>query len=334
MSATRLPLTLHPSSLLPCTENIKYGQPDATDKQVEAAARAANAHAFVQALPGQFDTRVGAGRRWCSWWCAGLGNAWHAASGCSRTPPRLPCRAAGRGRHHAERRAEAADSHRACHHQRSQGRRHKWRQPALCLPQCRLVVCVSPAGCLSGATRSPDTAAPPPATAAQVLLLDEATSALDAESERIVQDALDRLMVGRTTVVVAHRWAGAGWECCCLHSGWHRLLARARLPRSGRQGRHMLTAPRLCCPLLQAEHGARCRHDSGGVQGQNHRAGVARRGALRCVTRASKLWAEAGGCTHAASASLALTPAPAPCRWPCSSCRACTAPMPASCVTS
>ncbi|WCJ22615.1 ABC transporter B family member 11 [Euphorbia peplus] len=39
----------------------------------------------------------------------------------------------------------------------------------------------------------------------RILLLDEATSALDAESERVVQEALDRIMVNRTTVVVAHR---------------------------------------------------------------------------------------------------------------------------------
>jgi ABC-type methionine transport system ATPase subunit len=39
----------------------------------------------------------------------------------------------------------------------------------------------------------------------KILLLDEATSALDADSESIVQEALDRLMVGRMTVIVAHR---------------------------------------------------------------------------------------------------------------------------------
>ncbi|MCE8001567.1 ABC transporter transmembrane domain-containing protein [Billgrantia ethanolica] len=70
-----------------------------------------------------------------------------------------------------------------------------------------------------------------------VLLLDEATSALDAESERLVQQALDRLMVGRTSLVIAHRLATV--------TAADRLLVfdEGRLVAAGRHGELLERSP-------------------------------------------------------------------------------------------
>lgn len=105
-------------------ENIRFGRPDATDAEVEAAARAAAAHEFIAALPQGYDSYLGE----------------------------------------------------------------------------RGVM-------LSGGQKQRVAIARAILRNAPVLLLDEATSALDAESERLVQAAVESLAQGRTTLVVAHRLA-------------------------------------------------------------------------------------------------------------------------------
>ena len=102
--------------------NIGFGRPGATDAAIEAASRAAAAHAFIMALPEGYGFRVGPG-----------------------------------------------------------------------------------GGRLSGGERQRVALARAFLKDAPILLLDEATSALDSESERLVQEALTRLMRGRTTLVIAHR---------------------------------------------------------------------------------------------------------------------------------
>lgn len=103
-------------------ENIRYGRLDATDEEVEEAAKAANADVFIRELPEGYDTQIGE---------RGLN--------------------------------------------------------------------------LSGGQRQRISIARAILKNPRILILDEATSALDTESEKVVQAALDKLMVGRTSFVIAHR---------------------------------------------------------------------------------------------------------------------------------
>ena len=82
----------------------------------------------------------------------------------------------------------------------------------------------------------------------RILILDEATSALDAESERVVQDALDKLMVGRTTFVIAHRLSTIQRADKIL------VMEKGRLIECGRHT-ELLDAGGLYCKLysLQTE---------------------------------------------------------------------------------
>ena len=103
-------------------ENISYGKPDATDKEIIAAAKRANAYEFIKKLPEGLDTTVG------------------------------------------ERGVK-----------------------------------------LSGGQRQRIAIARAILKDAPILVLDEATSALDSESEKLIQDALEKLMKNRTSIVIAHR---------------------------------------------------------------------------------------------------------------------------------
>jgi len=103
-------------------DNLRVGKPDATDAEIEAACRAANAHDFVEKLPNGYATVIG-----------------------------------------------------------ERGIR------------------------LSGGQRQRVAIARAILRDAPILVLDEALSAVDAENEAIIQDALDRLMEGRTTLIFAHR---------------------------------------------------------------------------------------------------------------------------------
>ena len=103
-------------------ENILYGNPKATDEDIIAAAKAANAYDFIEDMPEGFDTVLG------------------------------------------ERGAKL-----------SGGQKQR-------IAIARVFI------------KNP-----------KILILDEATSALDSQSEKLIQEALDRLMIGRTTILIAHR---------------------------------------------------------------------------------------------------------------------------------
>ncbi len=81
-----------------------------------------------------------------------------------------------------------------------------------------------------------------------VLLLDEATSALDAESERMVQQALERLMVGRTTIIIAHRLATV------LKADRIAVMLEGRIVASGRH-EHLIAQGGLYARLAALQFG-------------------------------------------------------------------------------
>src|SRR4051812_21793344 len=187
-------------------ENLRYGKPDATTAELEAAARAANAHEFIEALPRGYDTVVG------------------------------------------ERGARL-----------SGGQRQR-------LAIARAILKDAP-----------------------LLVLDEALSSVDSENEAAIQEALDRLQQGRTTLVIAHRLSsviGADRilvldEGRLVESGQHaELLAGggvyARL-MAGQAAEPAAPEPLLVepAPPASAPALALVGHEAGHDHGNGHRAEAA-----------------------------------------------------------
>ncbi|KAJ4799912.1 ABC transporter B family member 2 [Rhynchospora pubera] len=83
-----------------------------------------------------------------------------------------------------------------------------------------------------------------------ILLLDEATSALDAESEKSVQEALDRVMVGRTTVVIAHRLS------TIRNADMIAVVQEGKIVETGTHDQLMATAGSAYASLVQLQEAA------------------------------------------------------------------------------
>ena len=81
----------------------------------------------------------------------------------------------------------------------------------------------------------------------RILILDEATSSLDSESERLVQEALERLMIGRTSFVIAHRLS------TIVNADWILVLNQGRLVEQGSHSELLLNPDGLYYRLHQMQ---------------------------------------------------------------------------------